>query len=95
METLSVRLKRLRIRQGLTMAQVARKLAISKSTYRDWEYGVAIRGEPYVHLATILRISVLELLTGENPPSGEAAVKALSSIEAELIILKSYIYDRV
>lgn len=42
------RLKRLRSQAGLTAEQVAKKLKFATSTYREWEYGRAIQGEPYI-----------------------------------------------
>jgi transcriptional regulator with XRE-family HTH domain len=65
MEAIAKRLKRLRLNKGLSLKQVAEELQISPSTYRDWEYGKAIQGEPYVALAEVMGVSLMELMTGK------------------------------
>ena len=64
-ESLPNRLKRLRVGKGLSIRDVALSLDVSPSTYRAWEYGVQIKGEPYVALAKIYHVGLSELLTGE------------------------------
>lgn len=59
------RLRHLRNNQGLSASEVAYALGVSVSTYREWENGRAIRGEPYIELAKILQVTLSELLTGE------------------------------
>jgi transcriptional regulator with XRE-family HTH domain len=71
METLGVRLKRLREQRKLSVADTATALSISPSTYREWEYGRAILGEPYKELAKVFNVSLTELLTGSTPPIDE------------------------
>lgn len=61
------RLQKLRISRSLSVSDMARKLSISLSTYRDWEYGRGIRGEPYILMAKVLKVSLSELLTGKKP----------------------------
>ncbi len=63
-ESFSTRLRRLRMAKGLKVKDMALQLEISTSTYRDWEYGRAIKGEPYPKMAEILSVSLTELLTG-------------------------------
>jgi transcriptional regulator with XRE-family HTH domain len=65
-ESLSSRLRRLRKARGLSMKEVAEALKISESTYREWEYGRAIQGEPYLKLSEVLATSVYELLGGDK-----------------------------
>lgn len=60
------RLRQLRNKQDLSASEVAYALGVSVSTYREWENGRAIRGEPYSQLAKILQVSLSELLTGES-----------------------------
>lgn len=60
------RLEKLRIREGLSVSEVARHISVSTSTYREWEYGRQIKGEPYEKLASILNVSLNELLTGKK-----------------------------
>ena len=66
MESFGERLKKLRLKAGLNQKQVAERAGISASTYRDWEYGKKIKGEPYVDLASALNVSVSELLTDKK-----------------------------
>lgn len=61
MESMGQRLRRLRKDEELTAVTVARRLGISVATYRRWESGAAIPGEPYVALAKILGVSLNEL----------------------------------
>jgi transcriptional regulator with XRE-family HTH domain len=65
-ESFGERLKRLRLKTGLSQKQVAERAGISASTYRDWEYGKKIKGEPYVDLASALRVSITELFTDKK-----------------------------
>ena len=60
--------KRLRdFREGrrLSMRELARLINVPETTYREWEYGRAIRGEPYVKLARALGVSLEDLLGDE------------------------------
>lgn len=82
---LSERLKTLRQRKRFSIRYLARKLDVSASTYRAWENGGQIRGEPYVHLAQIFGVSVTELLTGEV----STLEQELANIERALIAIRS------
>lgn len=65
-EKISERIRKLRERSGLTQKAIAEKIAVPNSTYRDWEYGKQIVGEPYVKLAEIFGVSLSTLLTGDT-----------------------------
>ena len=65
-ETFGQRLKKLRLKTGFSQKQVAERAGVSASTYRDWEYGKAIRGEPYLDLASALNVSITELFTDQK-----------------------------
>lgn len=77
MEKIGLRMKRLRLQQGLSLTEVAHKAHVAVSTYREWEYGREIKGEPYVKIAQALNVTLYELLTGEKSKvskiSGEIA----------------------
>ncbi|MDR3608445.1 MAG: helix-turn-helix transcriptional regulator [Oligoflexia bacterium] len=60
------RLRKLRTENRFTLSQVARQVGVPVSTYRDWEYGKAIQGEPYAKLAQAFGVSIEELLGGEK-----------------------------
>jgi len=83
MKLISQRLVHFRNLKGLTQKQVAERLAVPVTTYRNWEYGKAIRGEPYVALAQIFEISILELLTGSKPGKSEM-LRALENLDKEV-----------
>ncbi len=65
MEKIGQRIKRLREEKGLSLKEVASKAGIPLSTYREWEYGREIKGEPYVKIASVLEVSLYTLLTGK------------------------------
>lgn len=60
--TISERMKMRRIKLGLKAKDIASVVGVSESTYRDWEYGRKIQGEPYIKIADALDMSILELL---------------------------------
>ncbi|MES2768109.1 MAG: helix-turn-helix transcriptional regulator [Bdellovibrionota bacterium] len=66
MESFASRLKRLRVEKGLSAKDIAQKIGVSVSTYREWEYGRQIKGEPYVRIATALEVTLYKLLTGKD-----------------------------
>ena len=77
-------LKQLRARKKLTLREVAELLDIPVSTYRDWEYGKAIQGEPYVKLAKIFGVSLSELLMDAPAASRDDLLRALEEARARL-----------
>jgi transcriptional regulator with XRE-family HTH domain len=85
-ETFGQRLKRMRMKRGLTVTEVAMAANVSASTYREWEYGRAIRGEPYVRLAEILGVTLRELMVGERHSS--KALEIADLIEEQVRRLK-------
>lgn len=58
---LGIRIKRLRLKQNLSAEEAARQIGVSSSTYRDWESGRPIKGEPYLRICTVLKCSLLDL----------------------------------
>ncbi len=64
--SLGERLRTLRTEKKLSISEVARHVGVSVSTYRDWEYGREIKGEPYLKLATLLNVNLTYLLTGKD-----------------------------
>ncbi|MNJ96839.1 transcriptional repressor DicA [compost metagenome] len=81
MESLSKRLQTLRLKQGLSQKQVADQLGIAASTYRDWEYGKQIKGEPYLDLAGVFQVSLTELMTGNKEKVSAKILEDLREIE--------------
>lgn len=48
------------------MRQAAKLIGAPESTYREWEYGRSIRGEPYPRIAKAYGISLEELFGYEK-----------------------------
>ncbi len=83
-EQIGKRLKKLREHKGYTQKQVAELIGTSASTYRDWEYGKAIQGEPYTALAEVFEVSLVELMTGKKSTGTSEFLKALSQLEDDV-----------
>ena len=60
------KLKILREDSGLSIKKIAQSLNISPSTYREWEYGRKIQGEPYLAICQLYQISLNELFSNQN-----------------------------
>ena len=71
MESFGKRLKRIREEKGISVKDMAKKVGASISTYREWEYGRQIKGEPYVRIANALEVTLYKLLTGQDSASAE------------------------
>jgi transcriptional regulator with XRE-family HTH domain len=90
MESIGQRLRARRKTLGLSIQEVARQINLPESTYRGWENGVTIQGEPYRAIARVLGTSLLELMYGERPqlPTLLENLKrvrlALSQVEEQL-----------
>lgn len=85
--TLGSRLKELREKRNLTVSHVAKAVAVSPSTYRDWEYGRVIKGEPYIKLAEIFEVSLTYLMTGKKLEIEEH----LAEISNHVKLIKSFL----
>ena len=85
--TFGTRLRRLRLHRRLSLKEMASAIGIPVTTYREWEYGRAIKGEPYPRIAEVLGVGLTELLTGRTP-SRIAALKQLTLVEDGLAALK-------
>lgn len=81
------KLRSLREERRLTMKEVAEQAGVSLSTYREWEYGRKILGEPYVKIAEALGVSVGELLSGKKPTK-QGVMDELRALEVHLQNLK-------
>ena len=82
-ETIDRRMARLRRQAGYSQKEVADALGVSPSTYRSWEGGSKISGEPYKKLAQLLGVTLTELMYGEQPD--------LSDLRMELELIKNSI----
>jgi len=72
------------------MKEVALQAGVPPSTYKEWEYGRAIQGEPYQSLANVLGLPLTELLNGtkDDPKTAadrfKKAMKLLRDVERDL-----------
>ena len=73
-------LKRLREQRDFKINKCAATVGVSPITYREWEYGRAISGEPYLKIAKLFDVSLSELF-GCNE---SLLSKELYEIEQEL-----------
>lgn len=80
-KTLSSRLVSLRKQKGLTMREAARRVGVSVSTYRDWEYGRKIPACKIVSISKALRVTVNQILGVRDEPNRENLRAALHLIE--------------
>jgi transcriptional regulator with XRE-family HTH domain len=92
MEEFSTRLKKLRKQKGLTINELSLKTGISASTYKEWEAGRQIRGEPYVKLADAFEVSLYELMTGSKPKADQI-FEVLDQIAHLMELLRKDLYS--
>ncbi len=86
-QNMADRLRAFRRRKGLTLREVALAIGVPASTYREWEYGRLIQGEPYSKLAETLGVSLPELLTG-TPPLRSRVWSELEEVKTHLARLE-------
>lgn len=84
------KLKMYRTKKNLSQIQVANLIGVPPSTYRDWEYGKQIKGEPYIKIAEILGITVSELL-GSKAFSAKELLDCLNDIEVRIKSLRKIV----
>lgn len=83
MSTFSENLKNLRVNKGLSVKEMATKLEVAPSTYREWEYGRKIQGEPYPKIAEILNVS-LDKLFGRKQIKVKDVLNSLEEIKNKI-----------
>jgi transcriptional regulator with XRE-family HTH domain len=66
MESLHLKIKRLRKERKLTLREVAQGIGVPLTTYREWEYGRAIRSEHLINLAKFFGVSLEDLTNSEH-----------------------------
>jgi len=69
------------------MREAARLVGVPESTYREWEYGRQIRGEPYVRIAKAFSVSLDELFGHETTTTSLA--EDLERLEAFVRAIKA------
>lgn len=86
-ESLAVRIKRLRIANGLTQEQLATSVGISKTAVTNWEAGEVPRGRNLTKLADAFRLDVAALL-GESSISLDELVEEVQLLAAFRVLPK-------
>lgn len=76
-------LKKRRLEIRKKPSEIALIVGVSESTYRDWENGRKIQGEPYEKLADALDMNILELLSVSR--------KEVSYITKELVEIEKHV----
>ncbi len=74
-DSIHLRLKTYRHQRKLTAKQVSEMTGIPVSTYKEWENGRKISGEPYEVLAKVFEVSLQELITGNVPNQNHVLTK--------------------
>ncbi len=79
------RIRRARLARGMTQADLAAEIGVSRSAVAQWETDRAgqVRGN-LARIATVLQVSVGYLITGEGEQAGDAGELALLRLYREL-----------
>jgi transcriptional regulator with XRE-family HTH domain len=56
------RLRVMRLDRGLSIETVAIQIGVAPSTYREWENGRAVSGNPYAKISQALGVGVYQIL---------------------------------
>ena len=75
--SLGQRLKKLRTEHQLSQKQVAERIGVSPSTYRDWEQGKSISGEPYNRIAELFQVSLNYLMYEQSSTTTDSLIENL------------------
>lgn len=75
------------MKNHFTQVEVAKKIGVSSSTYRDWEYGRKVPANYIQSLAEALNASLEDLIGKKNKEAGDMN-HAISLIEKGLSLLK-------
>lgn len=84
MEAIGNKLEKFRKKKNITLKEMARRIGVPVSTYRDWEYGREIKGEPYLKIAAVLNISLYELLGSESIKSSKGIIAKLDILRLQI-----------
>lgn len=90
MSTVASKMKNRRAQLNLKAKDVALQIGVAESTYRDWENGRKIQGEPYIGIAKALDMSVLDLLKIESANTSEILM-SLIEIEKHVKNLRRHV----
>ena len=88
------RIKKLRVQQGMTQRELARRLSITRSSVNSWEMGISVPSTQYiVELAKIFKVSTDYLLGLSS--SATVNVSGLTDEDVQLVhtVIK-HLYDK-
>lgn len=100
MDNFSKRITRRRLELKLTQKQVAAKLGVPLSTYKEWEYGRKIQGETvFLKLSEVLEMDLYTLMSGKISLGNDELPKVLSDLIDHLekvrkCLVSSFKYER-
>lgn len=89
---LAARLKRLRRLRGFSTVEAAKLIGVPPTTYREWEYGRQITGEPYPDIARAFEVTLDELFG--NDPSNTSLESDFGRLEILLKAIKKKALNR-
>jgi transcriptional regulator with XRE-family HTH domain len=81
MESMNKRLRIFRELKKLSQKEVSDFISVPVSTYRDWEYGREISGEPYLKLAEVYGVSLADILGIESSKKKKELLEALENLK--------------
>lgn len=81
-------LKERREELGLKVKEIALELEIAESTYREWENGRRIQGEPYLKLSRALSIPLGTLLGLDQSRSLKNLLNEINELEKHVKNIK-------
>lgn len=84
-----LRIKKLQKYSGKSVKEVAADVGVSVSTYREWENGRKIQGEPYEKIAKSLGVSIQTLLSSRQKTSPTVQDFDLNLLSFDLLELRS------
>jgi len=89
--SIAQRLRRFRTTQGIAVKEAAALIGVPLTTYREWENGRAIQGEPYVKIAEVFGVGLLELMTGKPPQASDLLQQCEKINEATITLKKNLV----
>lgn len=90
MDKISSILKSRRQELKLKAKDVAKRIGVAESTYREWENGRNIQGEPYLKIAEILEIPLTKLMGVKKIPHDEI-YNELENINQSIKNIQKYV----
>ena len=93
MDAIGKRLTKFRKNKNLTQKEVATLLSVPTTTYRDWEYGRLIQGEPYLKLDEIFGVSLSDILGVDSLQIRRDLINKLRSLKQQVEDIEKNIHS--